>query len=246
MQVVVDGLPVSYTEKNPKSKKTLIILHGWAHHSALWQNLIDNLETKDRIIALDLPGFGNTPLYPQTAGVKEYSEFVFHFIQKQKIKNPIILGHSFGGQIAIRYALDHGNHLDSLILVSPAGVRLRSQKTKLMIFLSKQINNIKLVLPRPLLKRLIRIFTSNDYLDAAQEYKEILKLILDDDYSPRLKDISAPTHIIWGDGDMEIAYNGKLMHEQIPNSTLDVMYGADHNPHLKKATELAAIMSKYL
>lgn len=246
MQVVVDGIPVNLTIKNPDKKKTLLILHGWAHHGGLWQNLIDNLSKKIQIIAVDLPGFGSTPLLPGTAGVEQYSQFVHHLVKKLKLNKPIILGHSFGGQVAIRYAIDHSEDLDSLILVSPAGVRLRSYKTKLMIFLSKQIGQLKMILPRPLLKTLIRQFTSNDYLDAGREYKDILNLILADDYSTRLKDVSVPTHIIWGDGDTEIAYNGKLMHEQIQDSTLDVIYGADHNPHLKKVNDLAIIIDKYL
>lgn len=246
MQLVVDGIPVNLIEKNPKAKKTLLILHGWGHHGGLWQNLADNLKQSVRIILVDLPGFGSTPLLPPHAGVPSYSDFVYHLVQKLKIKSPIILGHSFGGQITIHHALNHPQSLDSIILVSPAGVRLRSKKTKLMIFLAKQIKTLQVIFPRPILKAIIRNFTSNDYLEATQEYKEILKIILKDDYSTRLKDITTPTHIIWGDGDLEIAYNGKLMHEQIPDSTLDVIYGADHNPHLKKVTELANIINKYL
>ncbi len=246
MQIVVDGVLTHYLDLNPKAKKTLVILHGWGHNAALWQPVIEKLPPDYRYLLLDLPGFGQTDYLTAAAGVPEYTQFVLAFLAKLKLKKPALLGHSFGGQIGMYLAAKFPDSISHLLLLSPAGIRTKTPKQKTKTLIYKKFRYFKAVLPTFILKRVIRLFTSTDYLNATPQHKAVLNQIVNQDLSDLLGEIKVPTEIIWGDLDTEIPYEGKHLAEKIPDSRLWVLYGADHNPHLKKGEQLAEVISKTL
>jgi pimeloyl-ACP methyl ester carboxylesterase len=246
MQLVVNGKLAGYEAVNPKAKKTILILHGWGHNAVAWLPLSQLLPKDWRVILLDLPGFGQSALLPAGAGVPEYAEFVTAFMKKLGVRKPFLLGHSFGGQIAMFLAYTKPELISRLLLLSPAGIRTKTKKQKVKVFLYKRFKYLRILLPPPLLKWVIRQFTSTDYLNASKEHKLVLKKIVTQDLTHQLPMIKVPTELIWGELDKEIPYAGKLIANAIPDCRLYVMYGADHNPHLSKTTALAELLKSIL
>ena len=83
-------------------KKTLVFLHGWGVSSEIFKPLYYFLKDEFNIYDLDLPGFGQTPIEkPMT--LKDYADFVHKFLKDNKIEQPIIIGHSFGGAVAAKF-----------------------------------------------------------------------------------------------------------------------------------------------
>lgn len=246
MQIVVNGTLTNYIEINPQSRKVLVVLHGWGHNAQLWESLVMNLPKDWRYILLDLPGFGQTNLLSGQAGVPEYTQFVLDFFEKLHLKQPWVLGHSFGGQIGMNLAATNHDEISHLILVSPAGIRTKTTKQKVKIFIYKKFRLFKLLLPNIILKRIIRVFTSTDYLNASKSHKSILNTIVNQDLSSLLSQIKVPTDIIWGELDDEIPYAGKQLAEGIPDSRLWVLYGVNHNAHLNKPEKLTEVLTKIL
>ncbi len=238
MNTVIQGTLTSYQSINPQANKTCLILHGWGQSGQLWQNTAKLLNPVYHYILLDLPGFGNSSHLPQTAGIKQYATFIKHFIKKLNLKKVTIIGHSFGGQIATQLALTHPQLINQLILISAAIIRLKTPKQKLKSFIYRQFSFLKLILPKTIIKFILKQLSSSDYTNASPQHKEILKLIVHQDLSSQLKKIKTATHIIWGQKDKEIPYMGKFIANQLPNARLSVIYNADHNPHLFQPQEL--------
>lgn len=246
MQIVVNGTLTNYLDINPEAKKTLVVLHGWAHNASLWQTLVGNLPQDWRYVLLDLPGFGQTVFLPNQAGVPEYTQFVVDFMQKLNLKKPWLLGHSFGGQIGMYLAAKFPDKLTHLILVSPAGIRTKTAKQKIKILIYKKFRYLRIFLPSFVLRRIVRLFTSTDYLSASKAHKAVLSTIVNQDLSGLLPDIRVPTDVVWGELDVEIPYAGKQLVEGIKDSKLWVLYGVGHNAHLDKSERLIEVLRKIL
>ncbi len=243
MQLVVNGVLTNYLEINNDKRDVLVILHGWRNSSSNWQE-VSRLINNFRVIALDMPAFGATAPLPGEPSVKEYADFVNDFILKLKLKNISVLGHSYGGQVAVDLALRYPDSFEKLILVSPACIRYTSPKLK-----SKIASSVKPVirkLPKNIQEYFLRFIASSDYLKSNVVQRELLNRILKVDYSNLVSGIVQKTYIIWGTEDITIPNSSKFLVENINKSVLIPMYGADHNPQATAPLKLAKIISKCL
>ena len=99
----------------------ILLLHGFALSCELWSLNIEEVSKSHRVIVLDLWGSGKTDGPPKNIDIELYPEFVFWFLEKLNIKKAKIVGHSMGGMLALKFALNHPEMVDSLILVGTAG-----------------------------------------------------------------------------------------------------------------------------
>lgn len=246
MNIIIDDILTNYLEINPTAKKDCLILHGWGQNAKLWLPLVALLKPDYRFILLDLPAHGNTQFLPHHADIPQYSEFIVNFINKLQLKTPVLIGHSFGGQIAAYLAIYYPKLISQLILISPAITRQKTSKEKIKVTLYSKFNFLKKLLPSPILQFIIKQISSTDYYHASTGHKEILKKIVNYDLSDKISKIKIPVCLIWGDKDREIPYMGKYLANRLDNCQLRVIYGADHNPHLFQQAELSAIINHQL
>lgn len=246
MQIVVNHTLTHYEDINPDAKKIILFLHGWANNSSQWLPIAQKLPPEYRYILLDLPGFGQTQFLPEGANVPEYAEFVIDFIEKLNLKNVSLFGHSFGGQIALLIASDNKTPLHSLILLSPAGIRLKDQHVKLKIALVKILKRFRPFTPPFFQNILLNRLASDDYTASFGQHRDILNNIVNYDLSAQIKNVKVPTHLLWGDQDKVIPYLGKYIAQTIPNCELIILYGAGHLPHLFQSEKLIASLSEVL
>lgn len=243
MQLVVNSVLTNYLEINSDKKDILLILHGWRNSSSNWQE-VSRLITNFRVIALDMPAFGGTTHLPGEPSVKEYADFVNDFILKLKLKNISVLGHSYGGQVAVDLALRYPESFKKLILVSPACIRFTTPKLK-----SKIASGVKPVikkLPKNIQEYFLRFMASSDYIKSTVVQRELLNRILMVDYSNLVSSISQKTYIIWGTEDTTIPNSSKYLAENIKSSVLIPLYGIDHNPNATAPVKLAKVILKCL
>lgn len=115
-----DSLNIAYKEQG-KGKKTFLMIHGLGGNLTHWSN---NFIENQHCITIDLPTYGLSTMknfQPKIDLLDFYAETILAFIQKKKLKNVVLIGHSMGGQIAIITALKNHKSIKKLILVSPAG-----------------------------------------------------------------------------------------------------------------------------
>jgi len=237
MQIIIDDLLTNYQIFGKKGAN-ILILPGWKRNSIEWQSCAQELSDKNRVILLDLPGFGITQKPKDSWDIFKYSDFVKDFLTKVQIKNPIILGHSFGGRIGIIMA-SQSFPIDQLVLVDAAGIEKKNMWLKFKVVMAKIL---KPIIPKSIISNLLK----GDYAESG-EMKEIFKKVISQDLVNLLPKIKVPTTIIWGEQDKILPLShAKILHDKIQNSRLRIVWGAAHDPHLEKFEQFIEILSEIL
>lgn len=224
-----------YYQKIGKGKD-LIILHGWKQDVSSFWNIVDFLKNDFTLWLIDLPGFGRSDLPKKTYKLLDYASTIISFIQKNKIRKPTLLGHSLGGNIALKIALVKPDIIDKIILESSAGIRPQKSFKKILFFFLAKISN--LFIPNIFnLKQKVRIKfykkIRSDYSDAGP-LKKSLKEILAEDLSDQIKKIKNDTLLISGELDKEVPISySKKIYQLIPNARIEIFENTGHFPHLE-------------
>jgi pimeloyl-ACP methyl ester carboxylesterase len=221
------------------SKKTpIVLLHGWGSTMSgeKYKTLQTILERDGyKVYAPDLPGFGNNPLKKDALTFNDYCTFVYQLITKEiKAKKVILIGHSFGGRIAIRFTHEHPNLVEKLVLTGASGIPHQLPlKKRIISTVSKIIKPIFTIPPFSFFYRFSRKFVYRslgemDYYKAGplqETFKNVYMVSIVDD----LDKISVPTQLIWGKDDTftPIA-DGALMHKKIADSQFVMIPDATH------------------
>jgi len=210
--------------------KTLIILHGWQSSKEKWQAVKDNLEYN--VVIPDLPGF-KTEL-DRAWTLDDYVEWLRNF--SKDMGEFFLLGHSFGGRIAIKFAEKYA--LQGLILVSAAGIKTDKKILKHLSKRFKLKGGLRTFFYKYILRR-------TDYLNAKGFLKQTMSNVVDEDLTPLLNRISVPVHIIWGKNDkLTPLKHGYIMKEKT-GATMDVI-NTGHAPYIEDSVLLAEKIKKYV
>ena len=246
--MLVDGIWVNYKvtgEGNP-----LLVLHGWGSSSASWARVAEMLTEKGyQVIVPDLPGFGKTPAPSAVWGVEEYATFVHEFVEALGLQKYILAGHSFGGQVAVQFAVQHPEKLEKLVLIAAAAVRRTpGVLKKLVVAVAKVVSFLLYLVPFEDLRNNIRsalymLIRRPGYLKAQGIMRDVFKKVIAQDLTAKFSKISAPTLIIWGDKDeMTPIQDAHLIQELIPNSRLEIIEGGKHALNFQTPEQLARTM----
>jgi pimeloyl-ACP methyl ester carboxylesterase len=238
-QIVINGCLSSYTEAGEGAP--FLLLHGWGCSANTFKDLQTALAAKYRVLAVDFPGFGRTGAAEAVWGCVEYAQWTQQFIQKLQLDAPVVLGHSFGGRIAL--ALNSRIRIPKLILTGVPGLATANHPQK---------KNIAKFLPAFLKKGrlrelLISIAGSEDYKRASPHMREVLKKVLAEDLAPFAKKIKSPTLLIWGANDKDTPPAiGAAFHALIPSSTLEIMEGCGHYAFLEDKAVFLDLVTNFL
>jgi len=241
-EVIVKNLKVNY--KMFGLGKPLLILHGWPSSSDRWQKVAEILASKYLIIIPDLPGFGKSEI-PKTAwSLNDYVEWLLEFSEKVPELNKIfyLLGHSFGGALASKFAIKYNQRIEKLFLVSAACVRTNTGIKKVFYRISKIIKIFSFLPFYTQFRKVIYkfIIKRSDYLNQEGVMKETYLKVILDDLSYKMGFIRVPTVIIWGNKDILTPIDqANLIHSKIPHSKLVIIPEADHSLNIKMSEVLA-------
>lgn len=252
-KVKINDLDLNYRVTKPeKSKKNILILHGWGAISFSWHNTAYLLaEAGYNIIAVDLPGFGDTPPPKDIWGTDEYVDFIHSFCKKKGLKDFVLLGHSFGGALSLKFTYNHPELLHKLILCDAAAVRKErlNFRQKTAKALSKYGSKIVAKTPFYHFFEMMayRLAGSYDYYKANPIMREIFKKIIVDDMSDIAEKVKTDCLIIWGREDLATPIEDAfILNELMENSYLKVITEARHNPYRTHAKKVARIIINYL
>jgi len=118
----VEGRPAGYSVAG--EGMPVVLLHGWALAQHTYRDVIERLASQGcRVIAPSMPGFGGTAGLPSASfSIRGYASWVSSLLDELEIDEPaVVMGHSFGGGVAIRFAHDHPTRVRSLVLVNSVG-----------------------------------------------------------------------------------------------------------------------------
>ncbi len=234
MEISTDNqvIPTFYIDKGEGTP--LLYLHGWGCDHSIFYPMMESLDDVGRQIALDFPGFGETPLPKGVWGSAEYSEFTHQFIMKMKLERVVLICHSFGGRVAIQLAEKYPALIAGMILISSAGLKRkmpwkRWMKVKLIRTATRLAERmIPGGLGKQMKERLYNMIASKDYQNAG-ELKKILIKVVNEDLSDRLPNITIPALLLYGDEDTETPPAvGKKIHSLLPNALYVELKGFNH------------------
>jgi pimeloyl-ACP methyl ester carboxylesterase len=245
-----------YTSLDPKNKHNLILLHGWGGCWQSWYPIIERLKNNYNLYVPDLPGFGQNEI-KEPLLFKDYTDFLVDFVKKNKIKNPILIGHSFGGAIAAKAAAEKLIPITKLILVDAAAIRHPySPKQQVTINL---ISSIKKILSLPLINKVLPAVQKTYYQVSGQENSDYAALkdnpklqktfqnVIQHDLTDILSKIKTPTLIIWGEKDLATPLeDGQKIHQLINKSKFIILPNSTHFSYLEKQQEFVNEVTKFI
>ena len=225
---------VSYEIVNPAAKVDLIVLHGWGSNKNLMKQSFASFMDGFRHIYIDLPGFGGSTcsMALTTADVARIVELFMVHINASK---DIILGHSFGGKVALLL------EPKVLVLVASAGIYIpKSFKVKFKIALFKILKFIGL-------SKFRSLFVAEDAKELSEYMYQTFKNVVDEDYSDIFASYEGKALLCWGKNDTATPLSSaQKIDTLIKDSKLEV-YDGDHYFFMKNAQDISLkIEQKFL
>ena len=240
MQMKINDIDINYKQYGNKDGKNIVLLHGWGQNIQMMEPIGNNLSDY-YITILDLPGFGNSSEPSDALTIYDYKEILRKFLENLKIENPIIMGHSFGGRIAICYAAEE--KVEKLVLFGSPCVRHERKNTK-----EKVLKGLK-KLPgmNKIGEYMKKYIGSDDYKKASPIMREIVVNTVNEDLSDCAKEIKCPTLLIWGTLDTAAPIEeAKELEKLLVDGALIELEGCTHYAYLEALPQVINILNNFL
>ncbi len=252
MYKTIKGLNINYSDRGQGD--LVVLLHGWGSNITLFEGMTAILEKKYRVLAMDMPGFGESDEPTEPWCVDDYVDFVLEFLREYDVKKLILLGHSFGGRVIIKMcARELPFEVEKVILVDAAGVKpekTASQKAKQSIYkATKNVYSSALVqkLFPDALENLRRKNGSADYNAASPIMRQTLVKVVNEDLCDLMPCVTAPTLLVWGSADDATPLSdAKKMESLMPEAGLVVFEGAGHYSFLERAPQFGRVLASFM
>lgn len=247
MKTIVDDIAIEYQDEG--AGPALLFLHGWKDSLHTFDGLRPYFSSH-RILRLDLPGFGKSENPPRTWSLDDYRDFVRNFLQKIGVKEvEAIVGHSFGGRIALKGSAEEVLHPKKLILLASGGIaKSRSLRNVFFGLIAKVGKFFVFFLPgyRRYLRERLYKRAGSDYLEAGPLRGTFLRVIRED-LRKTARKISVPTLLLWGESDTETPVGDAWkFHEKIKGSELCIFPSRGHFLHQEIPEDVAGAIHKFL
>ena len=239
MKIKIDSLNINYIQYGEGSD--ILLLHGWGQNIEMMKFLGDNFADNHRITILDFPGFGESdePLSPWT--IKDYSLLIEKLVKELDIKKPIVIGHSFGGRVAIYYSSN--NPIEKLVLFGSPCIR-KDKELPLSVKILKGIK--KLPGMDKLGEYMKQYIGSRDYKAASPIMRQTLVNVVNEDLTPYAMQIEEPTLLIWGQDDTEAPVSDAKELEQIMNDAALIVLPGTHYAYLENLNQVVNILNSFI
>jgi pimeloyl-ACP methyl ester carboxylesterase len=268
-RIELDGTPVNYVDIGEGELEPIVFVHGLGGQ---WQNFLENIPRaaqERRVIALDLPGFGRTPMPSERITIPGYGRCVDSLCEKLSLGRVDMVGNSMGGYVAAEVAIQFPERIDQLILVSAAGISSANIARAPILTagriataaVSYTAARLRPIAARPksrhLALALVARYPSLLRADLAYEgffkgtgkpgFDDALRASLEYDFRDRLPEIRQPTLIVWGEKDSIIPVRDATEFERlIPDSRKVVMKNTGHIAMAERPQAFNDLMMEFL
>ena len=276
--VTVDGQAVNVVElggEEPASagREPVVFVHGL---SGSWPNWLEQLPVvgaERRVVAMDLPGFGHSPMPREEITISGYGRLLDGLMDELSIDTAVLVGNSMGGFIACELAIGFPQRVERLVLVSAAGLStsssprgeralsaVRRAETALAASAAWVAARSDAATRRARLRELLLsvVVRHPGRLPAALAAEQVrgsgtpgfiqaFEAVVDYDVRERLPEIACPTLIVWGDRDRLIPVrDAHLFAELIPDSRLVVFPDTGHLAMLERPAAFNALLEEFI
>ncbi len=280
--ILADGQVVNTIELGPRSsagsaerevRQPLVFVHGLSGCWANWLEQLPVLAAEHRVITLDLPGFGYSPMPSQEITISGYARLLDQLLGQLGIDAAAVVGNSMGGFIAAELAIAFPQRVERLVLVSAAGISttghpgttralgsLRRLETVLATTAGWVASKSDTVARRARLREALMalVVAHPGHLPAALAAEQLrgagkpgffqaLESILDYDIRERLPEIACPTLVVWGDRDRLVPLrDADVFVELIPDAHKVVFQDTGHMSMLERPAAFNELLEEFL
>lgn len=244
----------------------LVLLHGMGACWQWWLECLPALAESGRIIAVDLPGFGDSEPLPVPWTMDDQASSVLALLATLGIDRAAVAGHSMGGLVAARMAQTRADVVSRLVLVDAGGVPMSERRLRVVLrFLSLAHRNLSRPGMLSLLarsRRSRRVLLRSAMADPDTMSDRLAAVVM-----PRLdapgfvpalaasaravrasapESIRVPTLLIWGDRDVFAPlHTAEAMLRRLPDGALSVLPGVGHSPMVEAPEQLTALLVEH-
>jgi 2-hydroxy-6-oxonona-2,4-dienedioate hydrolase len=238
------------------SNETMILLHGIGASAERWSELVPLIDNYNIIIP-DIIGFGYSEKPRIEYNIGLFVRFLDELFLKFEVKNPIMVGSSFGGQLILEYYFRHKEFFKKMILVSPAGTQERPtlalrQYTYSSLYPTRE-NTERAFKMMSHNNQQVKDSTIKDFINRMKQpnakhsfVSTLLALRKNSDLQDNLKEIKIPTLVIWRENDTTIPVENIEYFRDIPFVKTHIMEGCGHVPFVENPIEFYKIAKKFI
>jgi pimeloyl-ACP methyl ester carboxylesterase len=221
----------------------VLALPGWTRTHRDFDGVLDGLDA----IALDLPGFGAAPPPPQAWSTAEYAEYVVPVLD-DLAPGAVLLGHSFGGRLAVHLAATHPEKVGAMVLsgvplVASPGTRRR--RSPLAFRVGRSLHRRGLI-GEARMEALRQRYGSSDYRAATGVMRDVLVKAVNETYEASLAAFPGPIELVWGvDDDQVPLATAEAAAAVCADATLTRCSGVGHFVPLRAPDALKAAVERH-
>lgn len=225
--------------------QAVTMIHGATYNHRLWDKQIDALSSIAEVYAVDLPGHGASSRFPvsHSISIKSYADHVHELLRTLGCSSTVLIGHSMGGAISIRFALDHPGEVKALILVG-TGAKLGVNRMIFEVLSTNYDQGIRVGIAQWAFSnatdRNIIEEGINEMLKCPQDIAIAdFKACNEFDARDLVSRIEAPTLVIVGDEDKLTPPKwSEYLHSNIKNSKMRIVKTAGHMVMVEKPDDV--------
>lgn len=261
-QITVGDLSIHYYEGGPASGETIVMIHGFGANKDNWLRFAKFFTERYHVIALDLPGFGDSSKPDASYDVGTQAERVTAFVKALGLSKVHLIGNSMGGHIAALYAARHPEQVLSLALLDNAGVT-SPKKSELYEMLERNEPNplvardpesfAKLVsfvfVQPPSVPANVQRYMAEQASARSEQNDKVFKHLRERyiPLEPELPKIQAPTLLLWGDKDRVLDVSSiEVMRPLLKKPSVVIMKDCGHVPMIERPEETAQHYQAFL
>jgi 2-hydroxy-6-oxonona-2,4-dienedioate hydrolase len=217
-----------------------------------WEPVLEPLSESYRVIAPDLPGFGGSSKPRREYSAEFFVSILSELFRQLELETVVLFGNSFGGQIAILYALAHPESVSNLVLVNSGGFREYSPAEKALTEMRFSERALSTLTPEINALLFSGVFTKSsetsvrylqkqndklawaDYPNYAHAVASSIRLSLNSYLLDRLPEVSCPTLLVWGEKDQVLPVEqARAAFSRLRLGELKLIPGCGHSPQME-------------
>ena len=232
------------------SGDAVMLVHGLGGAATNWVELLPGLLERYRVLVLDLPGHGGSGPLRRGAGMSDFADAVASVIEREGASPALVVGHSFGGQAALRLAHRRPELVRGLLLAAPSGIRTGDRVVRAVVLASAAVRPARFVTPfrhrfseRLWYRRaLFRPWFVSDplalspratlgFLDGPPTHTDMStagRAMLADDPRRELEQVSCPAVVLWGARDAQLPLDDAFEYTRRLRAKLRVVADCGH------------------
>jgi pimeloyl-ACP methyl ester carboxylesterase len=225
----------------PGEAVEVVGLHGWRRSRGDITRCLAGIDS----VAFDLPGFGASPPPAKPMGAAGYAELVVNAVGELTRDPVVMLGHSFGGRVAVCAAAQYPDRVRALVLTGVPLLRPSAMtRPRFRFRLARTLNRWSLVSDARM-ERLRQQYGSDDYRQATGVMRAVLVRVVNESYEKELGRLTCPVELVWGQRDTAAPLaTAEQALPLIARGNLTVLEGVGHDTPAEAPDQLRAIVTQ--